>query len=400
MLGTATQFNQRCRWVALLLLTTCFFVSPLSVSLTTVTYIGACVFLSLSGEWRSRWNRLRHNKAALSFLLLFALFIIGIFYSTSPWHQILRDLDKHIWLLITPFLMMLPMNNDWRRRMMNAFLWAMIITLLLSFIKWATHRNVVAWIPFSRLREGSAIFMFHIAQSFAMNIAAFICAYRFLFEKKWRIFYVIIFALMAINIVFINTGRTGYGIFFALLFYFGLMRFGWKGMLSTILLSVAIITIAFFTSHSFQTRMKEVYQHAQDYKELPIETSIGQRIEMWGIAKRMIRERPWFGYGSGGIRAALPAVVPPKYRKYNPSIDYVESIYLNFLLEFGVVGLTVFLIAMVMQIKATFQLPLEYKCLMQSVLIAVLFGGLINSFFVAFSIPHFYSLFSVICFYA
>ena len=390
--------NHRCEWISLLFLTLCFFVSPISVTLTTITYLLAFAFLLLSGDWYARWSRIKNNKAALSFLLLAALFFIGIFYSTSIPHLILQDFQKRHWLLMTPFFIMILTEECWRKRMINTFLCAMIITLFISVLKFFFHLNLIAWIHFAGERNGARVFLDHIEQSFAMNIAAFICGYRFLFEKKLRLFYVVIFLLMAINIVFMSTGRTGYGIFFLLLMYLGLMRFGWRGILAAVIVGIAMIGIAYFASASFQSRMKSMAHHFEHYDQIQQKTSISQRVEMWNIATRMIDKKPYFGYGTGGIRTQLPLVVPAKDRVFNPSIDYVESIYLNFLLEFGAFGLGVLLIAIALQIKTTFQLPHAYRCLMQAVLIAVFFGGFFNAFFVSFPIAHMYALFSVLCF--
>lgn len=387
-------------FLALFFLTLCFFVSPISVSLTTITYLLALLFVLLSGDWRARWDRLKKNNAAMSFWLIAALFIIGIFYSTNASHLILHDLQKRHWLFITPFFIVMLTEERWRKYMINAFLLAMIITLFFSLLQGFFHINLSDISRFFKPQKGGGVFADHIVQNVAMNIAAFICGYRFFFEKKYRVVYAALFILMAINIIFMSTGRTGYGIFFLLLCYLGLIRFGWKGILSAGVLSVLMITIAFFASSHFQSRMKMAYQEYQYYDQMHHDTSIGIRIEMWHIAKKMISERPWFGYGTGGIETALPTVVPAKDRVFNPAADYVESIYLNFLLEFGVLGLAVLLIALALQIKASFQLPHNYRCLIQAVLIAILFGGFFNAFFVAFSVAHFYALFSAACFSA
>lgn len=379
-------------------LTTCFFVSPISVSLTTLTYILACFFLLLAGDWSSRWKRLKNNKAALSFWLIAALFIFGIFYTTSTTQLMLHDLQKRHWLFMTPLFIVAITDDIWRRHMINAFLFAMIITLFFSIPQNLFHINFPKLIHWMKPQKGGGVFADHIIQNIAMNIAAFICAYRFLFEKKYRLLYAILFILMGIDIIFMSTGRTGYAIFFLLLCYLGLIRFGWKGMLHAIILCVIVITIAYFGSSNFQRRVNEMTQQYTHYNQIHHITPIGQRLEMYHVAKKMIRERPWFGYGTGGIQTALPTIIPAKDRIFNPHMDFVESIYLNFLLEFGIVGLIILFIAIAMQIKTTFELPHQYRCLMQFVLIVVLFGGIFNSFFVSFVVAHFYALFSALCF--
>lgn len=397
------RFEGQCEWLALVMLTACFFVSAISVTLTTIAYLAAFLCILLSGHWQEKWVYIKKNKAAISFLVLTALYVVGVFYSTSTKQLILRDLHKNHWLLMTPFFMMIITNDVWRQRMINAFLCIMLITVCLSFIKWLSPVHMMHSLRLPKIRAETSIFsvfMNHIVQSFAMNLAAFVCGYRFLYEKKWRIFYALIFIVMAINIIFMSNGRTGYGIFFLLLLYLSVTRFGWKGIVIAGASSVVLTSVAFVVSFGFHSRIKSVYQDYQHYNQIHYQTSVGQRIEMYDIAKRMIHERPWFGYGTGGIRTALPLVVPEKNHPLNPSIDYVESIYLDFLLEFGAFGFVILLIVLAVQISVSFQLPPFYRALMQAVLIALLSGGVFNAFWVSFPIAHFYALFSAVCFSA
>ena len=391
---------EKSKWMALFFLSLCIIASTISVSATTIVYILAFLFVLMSGHWREIYTRMIGNQAALSFLLLLSLFIVGAFYSTSTKHLMMQDLHKRHWMLMTPIFIAFITEEKWRARMINIFFGAMIIILALSYVKYFLHFDFAGRLGVFRTQEPACVFQDHIVQSFAMNIAAFICGYRVLFQEKNRAFYAIIFILMMVDIIFMTHGRTGYATFILLLGYLCGVRFGLKGAVCAGLIGVLLMGSAFIFSSNFQMRTKNMVAHYENYSQIHVQTSIGQRIEMWHIAKKMIKERPWFGYGTGGIQTALQTVVPANERVFNPSIDYVESIYLNFLLQFGVFGLAVLFIALSMQIKTTLALPHGYRCLMQAVLIAVLFGGLFNGFFVSFPISHFYALFSALCFSA
>lgn len=392
--------TEKSKLMALFFFSLCIAASTVSVSATTILYILAFLFVLMSGHWREIVERIISNKAALSFLLLFALFIVGTFYSTSTTHLMMQDLHKRHWMLMTPIFIAFITAEKWRARMITIFLGTMITILMLSYAKYFLQFDLVGKLGVFRAQEPAGVFQDHIVQSFAMNIAAFICGYRVLFQEKNRILYAAIFILMMIDIIFMTHGRTGYAIFILLLGYLSWIRFGLKGMLCAGLISIALIGSAFIFSSNFQLRAKNMVAHYEHYSQIHVQTSVGQRIEMVHIAKKMIKERPWFGYGTGGIQTALQTVVPANERVFNPSIDYVESIYLNFLLQFGVFGLLILLIALGMQIKTTLALPPIYRCLMQAVLISLLFGGLFNGFFVSFPVSHFYALFSALCFSA
>ncbi|GEM_PF-4414038 len=389
---------EKSKWMALFFLSLCMIASLISVSATTIIYILAFLFVLMSGHWRAIYTRMIGNKAALSFLLLFSLFIVGTFYSTSTKQLMMQDLHKRHWMVMTPIFIAFIAEEKWRARMINIFLSAMIAILTLSYAKYFLHFDLAQKLGVFRTQEPACVFQDHIVQSFAMNMAAFIFGYRVLFQEKNRAFYTITFILMMIDIIFMMHGRTGYAIFILLLAYLSWIRFGLKGMFCAGLISIALIAFAFTFSSSFQLRAKNMVAHYQHYSQIHTATSIGQRIEMYHIADKMIKARPWFGYGTGGIRTAMQKMIPENERVFNPSMDYVESIYLNFLLQFGVFGLAVLFIALGMQIKTTFALPHAYRCLMQAVLMAVLFGGLFNGFLVSFPISHFYALFSALCF--
>lgn len=392
-------------WLALSLLVFCFFVLPISVSFTTMSFLLAflctLLFLFISNEWQSRWERLKHNQAALSFWVLFALFLIGLLYTTSTAHLAFQDLQKRHWMLITPFLIIMIKDEIWRRRMFNGFLLAMVITLLLSCLKWL-HVSSFYFLHKTPI-HGSGIFNYHIVQNFAMSIAAFICGHRAFFEKKWRAFYFFLLITMGINIFLMSAGRTGYVIFFLLMIYLAVIKFKLKGLLASIFISLLLMGTVYYISTNFHARIKAAYVNTINYDQATTKSDmndINQRIEMYVIAKKMILQHPWFGYGTGGIRTALQKIIPPNERIFNPKIDYVESIYLNFLLEFGVFGLIILIGVLLTQILITFKLPRDEKHIMQAFLIAILIGGVFNSFFVSYTISHFYSLFSVLCFSA
>ncbi len=399
------RFTHRFEWLALSFLTLCFFVSPISVTLTTITYLLAflftVLFLLFAQDWQERWGLLKQNKAALSFWVLLALFFIGLTYTTSPMHLALQDLHKRHWTLITPFFIIIIVDARWRMRMINAFLMAMVLTLLLSDLKWFHIYRF--HFPGQVNINGAGAFFHHIVQNFAMSIAAFMCGYRALFErlsKKTRAFYSVIFALMAINIIFMSLGRTGYIIFLLLVLYLALIRFKYKGLLIAVACGILLMSLAYMTSNDFRSRTQAMivnYEHSGTATKV---NDINQRVEMYHIAKKMIMARPWFGYGTGGIRTAEQKMIPQVERVFNPQLDYVESIYVNFMLEFGILGFVVLMGVLMTQIIVSFQLPQTERHLMQAVLIALLVGGLFNSFMVSFTISHFYSLFSAVCFSA
>ena len=386
------------------LITACFFVSGISVTATTLSFIAAVAAALFSTQWKIYWRRILENKAALSFWLIGLLYIVGIFYSTSAPVHIIRDFQKQHWLWMTPILIAAITSEPWRQRMLNAFLGLVMITLLLSYFQIIT-RYSFPWKPSSL--ELPCVFMNHIVQSVVLCLGAVIVGYRLLFlphlSNRHQILYGIAWALIAVNMFFFNEGRTGYVLFTLLTIHLCYQRFHWRGLWMAIGGGITVFVIAFYTAPAFHDRIVSAYRdvayYPQDHAEATI-TPVGQRLEMVGIAQKMISERPWLGYGTGGIRTALPTVISPDAYIFNSALDYVESIYLNTLLQFGIIGLFVLFLAMLMQIAATFRLPEQYRILGQAVLIVIFVGGIANGFLISFPETHLYAIFSAVCFSA
>jgi O-antigen ligase len=397
---TVSQKNTRplCEYLALITLTVCAFAIPISVTLTTITYLLAFLLILFSLDWKMRWQRIKKNPATLSFWILFALFVIGLTYTVSPIHAAWHDLQKRHWMFITPFLLMLPLTDQWRNRFINAFLAAMVLTILLSYVKWFGFD--LYGTRFHHPLSGVSIFFEHIVQYFFMSIAAFIFGYRFFYRKKFRLMNAIIFILMAVNTLFMSHGRTGYVVFLLLLTYLASIRFGWKGVLSAVLIGMIAFISAYFASPAFRSRLQIIPQQVQSYHKGNTITSIGLRIGMWETATTLIKKHPWIGYGTGGIRTPMQQHLNDKQIKRTALIDYVEYSFLNFILEFGILGFSIFIFAIALQLITSFYLPTEYRVIAQAFLLAYLVGSLANSFFVSFCETHLYSIFSVICFSA
>jgi hypothetical protein len=77
---------------------------------------------------------------------------------------------------------------------------------------------------------------------------------------------------------------------------------------------------------------------------LTIKTPMGIRAVLYENTLELVRERPWFGTGTGGFGVAYAAHVKDKYSDWRvlPTVD-PHNQYLFFLAEQGIVGLVAFL---------------------------------------------------------
>lgn len=384
--------------IALIFITISAFLLTISVSATSITYLLAWLFILASSPWLSLWKSIKHNWAAASFWILLSIFFLGLIYTTSPWNLALKDLQKQHWLLITPFLMLVLQTKHSRSLVINAFLAGMVLTLGLSLLKSFLGFDLRSYLMHKPLDGVATVFFTHIVQTFFMSIAAFIFGYRFLCRKEWRLTYLGIYLLMCINVLFLSDSGTGYLMMVLQFIYLGILRFSWKGMITGALIAILSFGAALSISKVVQNRVHDAIENYRSYHQGLTITSIGLRMAMWQNTVSMIKERPWLGYGTGGIRTGMSQILPPDAIKRTGLMDLVENTILNIILEFGFLGLLIFVPCILVQMMSCFYLPREYKHMMLFFLIAFLVGGLVNSFFNSFGIAHLYSLFAAVCF--
>lgn len=353
------KWQTNCEWLALLSLTLCFFTIVFSIFLTTFCFCFSMLLILISGNWQERFKIIFTNFAALSFWIMGIFFIIALFYFNAHAPSLWKGFYYQEWLLFTPFFIAIIKENKWRHRMMNVFLWVMLFLLLLSFLKSVVHFDLLAFINVPPSQQ--LFFSWDtINHTYFMNIAAYIFAYRCLFKNKMKFFYAVLFCFMAVDILFISKSMVGYGIFFSLFIYTGIMRFGWKGMLLTFIIAISTISAAYYFSPMMRSNLKTSYSNLIHHTQSSLSTEKPTSIS---IIKSMVNQG--------------------------------QSVAIIFVM----MGLLI-AIWVIIQIRISFGLPHEYLYLIHVVLIATLLGGIFWTFFNSFQINHLYALFAALCFSA
>jgi O-antigen ligase len=109
-----------------------------------------------------------------------------------------------------------------------------------------------------------------------------------------------------------------------------------------------IIAVAFFGTgwvpNSIAARVGDLGGLAADldvtHTEITDENfAVLERLAHWQAAEAMFDNHPWLGVGIGNYSAAYPIYAQPHW--YDP-LGHAHNVYLNFLAETGVLGLTAF----------------------------------------------------------
>ena len=318
---------------------------PLGTATTNVLGSLLLIALILAGGYKAHWQRWRAHPFAIATLVLCAVIFVGISYSNAPTDEIVRALKKYARLLYAPIAIAVLVDGRWRRRALLAWMAAMLLTLVLSYLHavWAfplaraTRENIVG---------DHFIFKHHITQNVMMSVfavAAFAEAWRLRAnaDRRWRIYaWVFIAFAAAINILFFVWGRAGYLTLFVNLLVVALVAF--VAARDTRLTWVAgglivVAVIAASTSNMVHQRFHAALSEVESSQERGISTSIGQRMEYASKSVDLIEARPILGWGTGSYAMEYCRIAKSvewcKLGAYNP-----HNQFLFFAVQFGALG--------------------------------------------------------------
>lgn len=306
MKNTTTNFgyhfklpNERMLTFARSLLVATIFFMPISTAATNIFMALSLVAWLGSGQWAVKPNPIADHWVVYAAIALFGISFIGGFYSSGSVQDITFQLQKNARILfLIPALSLLG-DQLWRRRCLNAFIAAMLVTLGLSIVSTIIPLAIVKGTAGGAMGN-HFVFKDHIAQNLMMSFFALIMLIYGQAAKSFKtrlIWYV--FALLAIvNILFFVQGRTGYiSLGLNILAFLILLQSNRQRLIFIILsIIIAVLTLNFSTSFNQRLDITIKEFNERDQKEL---TSVGQRIEFIQKSVALMQERPIFGHGTG-----------------------------------------------------------------------------------------------------
>jgi len=308
----------------------------------------AIVLVGILFNARAVWQIVAQNPVARAAWLLFGVLCVAAFYGTAPWREVADVLGKYIDLAFVPLFMLMLSGETFRHRAQYAFLAAMGLTLLLSYLIGLKLLPVQHWMVASADAGDPVIFRDHITQNNMMAFVAFLALLklRATVSIRLRLAWGVFAGLALVNVLFMVRGRTGYLILLVLLAWFGwttLARYlhqrgktwNWRQGAAIILLLFSLIAAVFFTSSRLQDRVGLVASEFQAWQPNDgKETSIGDRLNFYYNTLNIVKQHPWFGVGTGGFAAAFTKQTQGVLQTHNPHNEY-----LLITVQTGVIGL-------------------------------------------------------------
>jgi len=296
------------------------------------------------------------NKVVQAFALFWLINLLLANFSTDP--SISIPYVKSIKFFLYPVLLLLFLERVFIPRIIGAFLLGMLISELLSY---GLAFHLIEHVPFGTHHASAkdpSPFLYHMGYGFILAFTSTLLLQKVLTTQLsiQRLLYLIFFITVSIN-VFVNAGRTGYVIYaiaiIALLLQIYKKQF-LKVLLSGTVFLAIVYSLAFQFSPLFQQRMGLAITSVKNIiYDGNLNSSIGCRVAMGGMAIETIKDRPILGHGPNIASSA----VSQKARDINSSIGYLHHIpfihidnqYLETIVTIGFLGF-VFLINIFIQI--------------------------------------------------
>lgn len=364
---------------------------PVSITGTDVFMSLAALFAVLSGDWSEKFDYLKRHPLIIYGLLFFAMVCVATLWSAAPWSYRLSAVHKYGKLIYLPFIILLLRDETWRRRCLNAFVFAMIVTISISFLKafglshYGKEPNSACW-----------VFHSHIETGFFVAIAAYICALRAKQSRDWRWLNILLVVLFTAQEFFVNDGRTGYAVYLILTALFCYQLFGRKGLLLGGLGVVLLLGAITWISPTFYETAQRSLLSIDKYQRGDNNTSWGFRYDFAKFSWRLIKERPLLGWGAGSFRYNYE-IDPKKIKGWGDRLNTPHSDYWLATTEFGVVGLLLFLYFFYRQWRMVSALG-DYRWLAQGFLLSFMVSMLVNSFLYTTVTGSYYILFAALLF--
>lgn len=380
--------DQTAKWAAVALL----LGVPTSIALVNIALLLIIVGWLLSGQWRWKWDVIRHHPLTLPSLCLFALVVVGIAYTAAPRSTIGTHLYVYSKFLLLLMLLTLLHEPRWQNRALTAFAAGSLVTLV------STYANIWVEVPWSDSHErgfgvSHNIFNDYIAQGLAMSFFTAL-AVVYALEAKGRaarLAWSVVAVFAVFSITHLLQGRTGQAVLLVMFCALALVSvpvvWRWRS-LGLVLLLMAVL---FASSPLLRERIVSGFAEFGQYRDGGVvSTSIGARLDMWKNAWDMFLASPLWGHGTGGYRV-LSLQIYGDAGQCAVSCVHPHNQFLFFAAEHGLLGVLAYAWLLQRALSAGLALQGRYRLLVVAFMAILLVDSFINGPFWVTTERHFFA---------
>jgi len=219
---------------------------------------------------------------------------------------------------------------------------------------------------------------------FAVSLFAIVqlLRYRYRDEGGFRWFLPVAGLAILVDLVFITPGRSGYLVLLVLAAFGAIFMVEGKWRYLLGLGAPLVLALLLFLSPMASQRIEQAVSEMQNYRQSTELTSMGIRMVMWRNTLELVRQRPWFGYGTGAFSEAYRRQVAGQKGWRGQPVDDCHDQFLRIVAEQGLAGLLVFLVFLGSFFRQ--QVGMPYRLLGLGVLLAWCATSLFSAHFSTF----------------
>ncbi|CAM2980481.1 O-antigen ligase family protein [Legionella worsleiensis] len=363
-----------------------FFI-PISPSLKSIFFACSVGVILLTPHFNqfipyafnSLWGR------ASLFLLLYSM--VACLWSPAPFLMQLTVVGKYSKLIYLPVLAVAFAHAKIRNLALNSYLAAMFVTCIISVLK-SEHILTPG--------DPGEVFYNHIITGFMMGFAAYLASlYAFKYQGWIRAGYVFLFAIMSYQVLFINTGRTGYVMYFILMAFLMMQKLSIKKAVLGVVFLCALLGLVYHESPIMYGRVHDLLSDIKALKHNNANTSLGYRIQFHDYAQSLWEKNPVVGIGTGGFKYSFSQDNPvPSWGK---ELTDPHSQYWMTLAEQGVIGFVLLMFFLSSLLITSFQLT-ETKPIIWGILISFCIGSFSDTILCYSTAGYLLVVMSALCF--
>jgi O-antigen ligase len=311
-----------------------FFFLPVATSPTVICGVFIIGVWIVSGKFIREIGCWRKYKITPPVLCLIILPWIGLIYAPSFADGFNVAMKTHYWIYTMAIIPILSVRKrpDFLFRM---FLAGLSLNSAISILQYAGIVPLKKGLSTGLLGGSSA----YIVYSLLLTVGILIASFYFLQgrSKKERFLFMAAMLQYFVTIGFTG-GRSGY---VALIILSPLIVYNFIGQRSILkIITVSIlVTSILFAFPVVRSRFSRVEKDIQLYRQGDVNTSVGLRFHMWGIAFSEIKKHPFLGTGTQGFKRSWEV-----YKK-DPSLpffDHPHNSFIYMMVSFGIPGLAAF----------------------------------------------------------
>lgn len=358
--------------------------------------ITAVVFSFFGGLFGQYWQYIKQRHSTYVALAFFTWIWISVIYSAAPnFLEALQGVGKYgkiLYILVLLPIFLQPFIRQWAELLLIASIFiSTLFNLAYAYDIWHIRMHLEDYFIFNTFLINP------IYITVQTTFVAFLCFTRFFTHEKYKYLFLALFILFSFYLLFINPQRTAYLLYLSLtlLVIFQNTYCNWKKILfSSLFLCLFLFSVYHLSPqihHNVHETITEVLNYQEDITQGQY-NSTNYRLSFLLHSWDIFIQHPWLGTGAGSFSYVYAQTNGPSLYE-NKLLDHPHNEYMMVMLQFGLVGLSLFLVWIITHWRWASELSPPNKFRLQALIIIFVLNGLANVSLFSGSTGSFYLLF-------